>query len=147
MFLNPNKFLILSQLFFSGGLSNIISGYQLKMKFVVWSVRSNVVLIFPWLQVSLDLWPGPPEHITRWLGPILGTCQFNDFYSYSVCCLVSTTDGAAIGFRTKVINFCLFTFNDDFIRQIRSLMYNFFFLFSSLCSIIFSLYGIHVVYF
>ena len=43
-----------------------------------------------------------------------------------MCCLVSTTDGAAIGFRTKVINFCLFTFNDDFIRQIRSLMYIFF---------------------
>ena len=44
-------------------------------------------------------------------------------------CPVSTTDGAAIGFRIKVINFCLFTFNDDMIRQICFLMYDFFFFF------------------
>ena len=35
------------------------------------------------------------------------------FCFYSACCPVSTTDGAAIGFRRKVIIFCLFTFNDD----------------------------------
>ena len=52
------------------------------------------------------------------------TCvNLTTFCFYSACCPVSTTDGAAIGFRTKVVNFCLFTFNDDIIRQICFLMY------------------------
>ena len=52
------------------------------------------------------------------------------FCFYSACCPVLTTDGAAIGFQTKVNNFCLFTFNDNIIRrQIRFLMYEIFIFF------------------
>ena len=64
------------------------------------------------------------------------------FCFYSASCPVSATDGAAIGFRTKVINFCLFTFNDDIIRrQIRFLMYEIFIFFIIMLYCIFFLWN------
>ena len=67
--------------------------------------------------------------------------QHGQDQSCSSSCPVWSTDGAAIGIRTKVINFCLFTFNDNKIRQICFLMYDFFIFFIIMLYYIFFLWN------